>query len=129
VKTKANTIVNRIGMVLFVLGLGGCYAWHGLHRGFPWFQGVGIALVIIGAIMGNMTIHGSEPSAWRSYGPNERDAWFGRSLESLTTQHPVVTRLMLVNLLVREMKLSLNDAKSFADDYCDRNAPQIPLHD
>lgn len=126
-KSKRNIIINRIGLVLFFLGIGGCSAWHDYHRGYPWFQGVGIALIIIGSCMGNMTIHDSKPSPWLSYSPAERDAWFQQSLQSLTTQQPVVTRLMLVNLLVRAMNLPLDDAKRLVDDYCDRNAPQIPL--
>jgi hypothetical protein len=129
VKTKSNVILNRIGLVVFVIGLGGCSTWQVFHRGFPWFQGVGIALVIIGAIMGNMTIHNSKPSDWQSYSPAERDAWFQRSLQSLSTQQPVITRLILTNLLVRDMNLPLGNAKSFVDDYCHRNARQIPLSD
>ena len=128
-KSKTNIIVNRIGLVLFFLGIGECYAWHDHHRGYPWFQGVGIALIIIGSCLGNMTIHDSKPSAWQSYSPEQRDTWFQRSLQSLSTQHPVITRLMLVNLLVRHMNLPLDEAKSFVDDYCHRNALQIPLTD
>ena len=129
VKSKTNVIVNRIGLVLFVLGIGGCYAWHDYHRGFPWFQGVGIALIIIGSIMGNMTIHDSEPSAWKSFDSGRRDAWFSQSIQSLAAQHPIVTRLMLVNLLVREMNLTLSEANSLVDDYCRRKSPEMLLHD
>ena len=125
-KSKANIIVNRIGLVLFILGVGGCGAWA-CQRGYPWFQGVGLALIIIGSCMGNMTIHDSKPSGWQSYSPEQRDTWFQRSLQSLSTQQPVITRLMLTSLLVRDMNLPLDDAKSFVDDYCHRNAPQIPL--
>ena len=127
-KSRTNVIVNRIGAVLFFLGVGGCGVW-GCDRGYPWFQGVGLALIIIGSCMGIATIHDSKPSAWQTYSPEERDTWFSRSLQSLSTQQPVITRLMLVNLLVRDMNLPLDEAKSFVDDYCHRNAPQIPLSD
>ena len=126
-KSKTNIIVNRIGAVLFFLGVGGFFSWNGYHRGYPWFHGLGIALVIIGSCMGNVTIHDSKPSVWPSYSLDERDTWLQRSLQSLSTQQPVVTRLMLVNLLVRDMNLPLDEAKSFVDDYCYRNALQIPI--
>src|SRR5436190_8856275 len=49
VKSKTNIIVNRVGAVLFFLGVGGFCSWNGYQRGYPWFHGVGIALVIIGS--------------------------------------------------------------------------------
>lgn len=127
-KSKLNIIINRIGMVLFFLGLGGCWA-SGTKWGHPWFQGVGLALVIVGSCMGNMTIHDSGPSAWHAYSADERDSWFQRSIQALSTQQPVVTRLMLVNRLTREMSLPLDQAKTFVNDYCSRNAPDMPLSD
>jgi hypothetical protein len=125
-KSKTNIIINRIGAVLFFLGFGGC-CWNEYHGRQGWLSGLGLAMVIIGSCIGNMTIHRDQPSASPSYSPTERDDWFRRSLESLSAEQPVPTRLMLVNLLVREMKVPLDDAKRLVDDYCARNAPHIPL--
>jgi hypothetical protein len=127
VRSKTNIIVNRIGAAMFFLGVGGCIAWFGFHRGYPWFQGVGIALAVIGSIMGNMTIHGSEPSVWQSLAPEQRAEWFSQSIQSLAAQHTVVTRLGLLNLLVREMHLPLDEGKRLVDEYCLHNAPAMPL--
>lgn len=128
VKSKRNIIINRIGLVLFILGIGGCWASES-NWGYPWFHGVGLALIIIGSCLGNATIHDSKPSPWQNHSPDERDKWFEHSIQSLSTQQPVVTRLMLVNQLAREMNLPLDQAETFVNDYCHRHAPDMPLSD
>lgn len=125
-RSKANIIVNRIGLAMLLLGIGGCYMGRNHPRGYPWLFGAGIALCVTGSILGNMKINAAGPSLWSRLTPTKRDDWFSQSVQSLAKEHRIVTRLMLVNQLVREMNLPLDEAQCLVDDYCQRKAPATP---